>query len=146
MALRRPKAPKHIVAFKVDADFAALLDAMPNKSEFIRAAVQARLATACPLCRGTGVAPHGTVADDFARVVQQHPLVACAGCGAREPRPCHSPGHCDDDARVAAFERFGIFYCATCFAGVARCETCEKPIAAGRGREKRRVCDGCRAA
>ena len=54
---RKPRPAKQIVAFKVEPDLAALLDAMPNKSEFIRAAVQSRLATACPLCRGSGLAP-----------------------------------------------------------------------------------------
>ena len=54
---RKPKPSKHIVAFKVEPDLAALLDAMPNKSEFIRNAVARQLSTACPLCRGTGIAP-----------------------------------------------------------------------------------------
>ncbi len=48
----------NLVAFKVDDDLAAVLDAMPNKSEFIRAAIQARLAEVCPTCGGTGVKPH----------------------------------------------------------------------------------------
>jgi hypothetical protein len=143
---RHPRAPKQVVAFKVDPDLAALLDAMPNKSEFIRAAVQSRLTSVCPLCRGTGVAPHGAVADDYVRLVQQHPLVACSGCGAREPRPCHSPGHCDEDARIAAFERFGIFFCEPCFAAAARCDGCTRPLVAGRGgRAHKRLCDVCRA-
>ena len=143
----KPRPAKQIVAFKVEPELASLLDAMPNKSEFIRAAVQARLATACPLCRGTGIAPPSALADDYVRVVQQHPLVACSGCGAKEPRPCHSPGHCDDDARIAAFERWGVFYCETCFENVARCADCEKPLSAGRGgRGQKRLCDACKAA
>ena len=144
---RRPRAPKQIVAFKIDSDLAALLDAMPNKSEFIRSAVQGRLSTACPLCRGTGVAPHTNITDEFFRVVQQHPLVACAGCGAREPRPCHSPGHCHDDHRIEAFEKWGTFYCEPCFAGVVKCSDCERPLAASRGgRAGKKLCDQCKAA
>ncbi len=36
---RKPRPNKQIVAFKVEPELAALLDAMPNKSEFIRNAV-----------------------------------------------------------------------------------------------------------
>ena len=46
-----------LVAVKVDAELAALLDAMPNKSEFIRMALRARLDDLCPLCAGTGLRP-----------------------------------------------------------------------------------------
>ena len=38
---RKPRPNKQIVAFKVEPELAALLDAMPNKSEFIRNAVLA---------------------------------------------------------------------------------------------------------
>ena len=62
---RKPKPNKQIVAFKVEPDLAALLDAMPNKSEFIRNAVARQLSTACPLCRGTGIAPFTGVSDDM---------------------------------------------------------------------------------
>ncbi len=140
---RKPKAPKHIVAFKVDAELASLLDAMPNKSEFIRAAVQSRLATACPLCRGTGVAPFGGVGDELTKLVQQHPLVVCAACGSREPRPCHSPGHCAESPKVEVFERWGVFYCDRCFADAHLCADCRRPLPRG---SRRPQCDECRAA
>ena len=100
--MRKPRPAKHIVAFKVEAELAAVLDAMPNKSEFIRAAVQNRLGTACPLCRGSGVAPYGGVGGELTKLVQQHPLCVCAGCGVKEPRPCHSPGHCEGEPRIEA--------------------------------------------
>src|SRR5580658_7887659 len=76
---RKPRQHKQIVAFKVEPDLAALLDAMPNKSEFIRNAVARQLSTACPLCRGTGIAPFTGVTDELTRLVQQHPLCVCAG-------------------------------------------------------------------
>lgn len=124
---RAGRPPKMVVAFKVDPDLAAVLDAIPNKSEFIRAAVQARLVAACPLCRGSGIAPPNT-RDELARLVNDHPFVACVHCGAREPRPCHPPGHCDEDARVLAFERYGIFSCAACFAKARACGECQRPF------------------
>lgn len=143
---RKPRAPKQIVAFKVDPELASILDAMPNKSEFIRSAVQSRLATACPLCRGTGVAPFGGITDELTKLVQQHPIVVCTGCGIREPRPCHSPGHCEDDPRVAVFERWGAFYCAGCFSDALLCTDCLRPLSRAGRVGQRRLCDGCKAA
>ncbi len=142
----KPRPAKQIVAFKVEPELASLLDAMPNKSEFIRAAIQARLGTVCPLCRGSGVAPYGTVGDDLARLVQQHPLVVCSGCGTREPRPCHTPGHCEGDSRLDVFERFSAYYCEACFASVATCDKCGRPLATKHKTKGRVRCEGCKAA
>ena len=140
---RKPRPSKHIVAFKVEPDLAAVLDAMPNKSEFIRAAVQSRLASACPLCRGTGIAPFTGVGDELTKLVQQHPLCVCAGCGLKEPRPCHSPGHCDEEPRIEAFERWGVFYCGACAITAAFCLGCKKPLVRGKKKDR---CDDCKAA
>ncbi len=140
---RSAKPPKSVVAFKVDPELAALLDAIPNKSEFIRAAVQARLVAACPLCRGSGIAPPNT-RDELSRLVADHPLVACVHCGAREPRPCHAPGHCEDDARILAFEKYGLFSCSSCFGDARPCENCTKPFWPSRGSQGR--CEQCRKA
>jgi len=142
---RKPRPSKHIVAFKVEPELAAVLDAMPNKSEFIRAAVQNRLASACPLCRGTGVAPFGGVGDELTKLVQQHPLCVCTGCGVKEPRPCHSPGHCDEEPRIEAFERWGIFICEACARSTTFCAVCKKPLRSAANKKKDR-CDECRAA
>ncbi len=147
---RKIRPTKQIVAFKVEPELAAVLDAMPNKSEFIRAAVQSRLTTACPLCRGSGLLPSSGVTDELTKLVQQHPLCVCAGCGAKGPRPCHTPGHypghCDGDARVTAFEQWGIYYCDACAPTVGFCVGCKKPV--GRvGKAQRDVkCAECRAA
>jgi hypothetical protein len=142
---RKPRPAKQIVAFKVEPELAALLDAMPNKSEFIRSAVQRQIATACPLCRGTGLAPLG-VGDELTKLVQQHPLCVCAGCGVKEPRPCHSPGHCDGDVRIEAFERWGTFYCEACAAQIAFCTDCHKPLGKLSGKRRASTCEQCRAA
>ena len=142
---RKPRPTKHIVAFKVEPELAALLDAMPNKSEFIRAAVQGRLASACPLCRGTGIAPYGGAGDELTKLVQQHPLCVCAGCGVKEPRPCHSPGHCGEVPRLEAFERWGVFYCSACAPSVVFCGECHKPLGRA-GTRKRAMCDEHHAA
>ena len=142
----KPRPAKQIVAFKVEPELASMLDAMPNKSEFIRAAIHARLGTVCPLCRGSGVAPYGTVGDDLARLVQQHPLVVCSGCGTREPRPCHTPGHCEGDSRLDVFERFSSYYCEACFESLATCDKCGRPLATKHKTKGRVRCEGCKAA
>ncbi len=46
---------KHdVITFKVDDSLREALDQVPNRSEFIRSAIQAALEGTCPLCRGTG--------------------------------------------------------------------------------------------
>jgi hypothetical protein len=142
---RKPRPNKQIVAFKVEPELAALLDAMPNKSEFIRNAVARQLSTACPLCRGTGITPYSGISDELTRLVQQHPLCVCAGCGVKVPRPCHTPGHCEEEPRIESFERWGVFYCEGCGPTVAFCDDCHKAIGRAGGRKKP-VCESCSAA
>lgn len=43
------------VTFKVDPNLLEILQAMPNRSEFIRSAILNALDHACPLCGGEGV-------------------------------------------------------------------------------------------
>jgi len=43
------------ITFKADASLARAMQGIPNRSEFIRAAVLAALDGACPLCKGTGI-------------------------------------------------------------------------------------------
>ena len=42
------------ITFKVDAGLARAMRGIPNRSEFIRAAILASLEGICPLCLGTG--------------------------------------------------------------------------------------------
>lgn len=44
-----------IVTFKADPDLVEAMEGIPNRSEFIRAAILAALDGPCPLCGGTGV-------------------------------------------------------------------------------------------
>ena len=43
------------VTFKVDPNLLEILQAMPNRSEFIRSAILNALKHVCPLCSGSGV-------------------------------------------------------------------------------------------
>ena len=47
-------AREHVVCFKVDAATAEAMQGIPNRSDFLRAAVLAALSNTCPVCRGTG--------------------------------------------------------------------------------------------
>lgn len=57
------------VAVRVEDELAALLNAMSNKSEFIRSAILAQRAMMCPLCGGRGSVPSaiGTLFTPVAR-------------------------------------------------------------------------------
>jgi len=45
---------REIITFKVDQGLFEKLNALPNRSEFIRQAVLEALENICPLCQGTG--------------------------------------------------------------------------------------------
>jgi hypothetical protein len=46
---------QEIITFKVEKSLASAMRGIPNRSEFIRAAILAALDSACPLCLGTGI-------------------------------------------------------------------------------------------
>src|ERR1700757_726363 len=68
MSRKPPKTA--VVAFKVEKELADLLNKLPNKSAFIRQAIEAQLGMACPLCNGKGVVPRG-VHDHYAMLLAQ---------------------------------------------------------------------------
>ena len=80
MARKQPKTA--VVAFKVEEQLAEFLNKLPNKSAFIRKAIAAQLAVACPLCNGKGVVPRG-VHDHYAALLNQMNRRHCEGCGER---------------------------------------------------------------
>jgi hypothetical protein len=121
---RKPPKPKTVVAFKVEAELADLLNKLPNKSAFIRKAIAAQLGVACPLCRGKGVVPRG-MHDHFAPFIAEHSSRACDGCGGTLHLPA-DPGELDDASR-ARLEQFflgGPLYCDGCYAKAPSCDDC----------------------
>src|SRR5688500_6337849 len=74
------KAPKTVVAFKVEAELAELLDKLPNKSAFIRKAIAAQLGVACPLCQGKSIVARG-VHDHYAPLIEKFSQRNCDSCG-----------------------------------------------------------------
>jgi len=65
------------VTFKVDPNLLEILQAMPNRSEFIRSAILNALNHVCPLCSGAGVLSPAqkTCWDKFA---EHHEIKKCA--------------------------------------------------------------------
>ena len=77
MPIRQTK--QQIITFKADDALVEALAGVPNRSEFIRAAVLAALDGACPLCHGTGVLSPNQRRhwDDFTRT---HGVEECREC------------------------------------------------------------------
>lgn len=73
------KQKDNVITFKADASLWEALRSIPNRSEFIRAAILSALDNHCPLCRGTGVLTPNQMKhwQTFARV---HPLRECEEC------------------------------------------------------------------
>src|SRR3954451_16754948 len=79
MARKSPKSK--IVAFKVEEDLADFLDALPNKSEFIRKAILAQFGMTCPLCAGSGVVDKG-IHDHYETIIANNNSRPCEKCRA----------------------------------------------------------------
>ncbi|MDT8272405.1 MAG: ribbon-helix-helix domain-containing protein [Desulfomonilia bacterium] len=74
---------KHeIISFKVDENLFDAIKDLPNRSEFIRAAIISALGSTCPLCNGTGMlSPKQKIHwDEF---TTGHPIEICGDCNER---------------------------------------------------------------
>ncbi len=73
------KKKQSIITFKVDEDLRKAIEAIPNRSEFIRSAVAAALGCTCPLCNGSGMLSRNQKRhwDDF---LAHHSLETCNDC------------------------------------------------------------------
>jgi len=76
------KKKQEIITFKVDEALRKAIKGIPNRSEFIRAAIMGALAAVCPLCNGTGMLNPDQKShwDDFA---VDHSVKTCADCHER---------------------------------------------------------------
>lgn len=87
----------NLITFKVDDALADLLQGMPNRSEFIRAAILNALDSTCPLCKGSGIL---TVDQrrHWAEFTRHHAIQECDDCHAwhivcdSEGAPSHRHG------------------------------------------------------
>jgi hypothetical protein len=121
---KKAQAKSEVVAFKVEAELADLLNKLPNKSAFIRKAIVAQLGMACPLCNGAGVVPRG-VHDHFAPLLAKFNHRSCEGCGDDLPLP-REPDEltAEDRTRLEQFFHGGPLYCDPCFVKAATCNNC----------------------
>ena len=132
MSRKPPKTA--VVAFKVEKELADLLDKLPNKSAFIRKAIEAQLGLACPLCNGKGVVPRG-LHDHYASVLKQFNSSHCEGCGDELPLPQRrEPGDLtpEDRDRLEQFFHGGPLYCDGCYEKALTCNDCGWHIAPDR--------------
>jgi hypothetical protein len=139
MSRRPAKPPKNeVVAFKVEKELADLLNKLPNKSAFIRKAIEAQLGRACPLCNGRGVVPRG-VHDHYAPLVKQFNARGCDSCGNELHLPLDSGELGDDDrTRLEQFFLGGPLYCDRCYEKIPTCDDCGWHIAPDRIAEHHR--------
>jgi len=75
------KSKQEVITFKADKALRAALRGVPNRSEFIRAAVLAALDGACPLCQGTGILTPDQKRH-WQRFARGHAVQECEQCHA----------------------------------------------------------------
>ena len=75
------KRKQEIITFKVDQSLSGAMRQIPNRSEFIRSAIQTALEGVCPLCSGSG-----TLSPDqrrhWDRFAEKHTVEQCNDCQA----------------------------------------------------------------
>ncbi len=67
------------VTFKVDPKLLEILQAMPNRSEFIRKAILEALNSTCPMCNGSGVLTPSQLTC-WEKFAETHELKKCMKC------------------------------------------------------------------
>jgi hypothetical protein len=72
---------QEIITFKVDRPLGDVLRDIPNRSEFIRRAIQTALGGVCPLCQGAGTLSTEQQGH-WNRFSENHLLQKCEDCHA----------------------------------------------------------------
>jgi hypothetical protein len=75
------KDKQEIITFKVTESLKEAMKGIPNRSEFIRAAILAALDSVCPLCQGTGILLPNQK-DHWDRFARAHTVRECEKCNA----------------------------------------------------------------
>ena len=76
------KQRKHeIITFKVDEPLREAMRGIPNRSEFIRAAILSALDSVCPLCKGGGILTPDQ-RKHWVEFAAHHALAECEDCHA----------------------------------------------------------------
>ncbi len=77
MPTEHPKA--EIVTFKADESLLKAIGGIPNRSQFIRAAILAALENTCPLCKGTGLLTPNQ-REHWRKFAHTHSVERCEDC------------------------------------------------------------------
>ena len=78
-----------VVAFRVDRHLAEELDRLPDKSGFIRGAIERAFHVSCPVCEGRGTVSHET-AGYLGAILKKERALRCPCCGAVSPATARS--------------------------------------------------------
>jgi hypothetical protein len=76
-----PPKKHEIVTFKVDEPLRKAMRGVPNRSEFIRAAILSALENVCPLCKGSGLLTPDQ-RKHWAAFAEHHAVAECEDCHA----------------------------------------------------------------
>lgn len=116
-----------IVTFKVDEEMALLLKSLPNRSEFIRDAIRAKIAIPCPACGGSGRMSQ-TQALDIKSLLDAHYIGRCTNCRVQLTditcRSDHNKIGEGDFIRINQARGGGPLYCHDCFSQAKLCSKC----------------------
>jgi hypothetical protein len=132
----RAKALKdQVVAFKADAQLAALLSGVKNKSELIRDAVYAFLGHLCPLCNGKGTIDANR-GHEIELLLKQLEFASCSGCHTPLPvipklRAIVRQLPMADRQRLGEYEKTGELLCISCFEKADQCNDCGQHVPQG---------------
>ncbi len=94
-----------VVTFRVDAHLAEALDSLPDKSAFIRKALQRALHEPCPACGGEGVVDCDA-ADWLKGLLDRYGARKCSCCGTAFP-PAPPEDEVLDEARCGHCSEVG---------------------------------------
>jgi hypothetical protein len=86
----RKSGKQMTVAFRVDRHLAEELDRLPDKSGFIRGAIERAFHVTCPVCEGRGTVSHETAAF-VGGMLRRAKARRCPCCGAVSPAPSGAP-------------------------------------------------------
>jgi hypothetical protein len=75
------RTKQQIVTFKVDRSLLEAMRGIPNRSEFLRAAVLTAMDSLCPLCKGSGILTPDQ-RKHWTRFAENHTLEECEDCHA----------------------------------------------------------------